>query len=284
MEILTWNIQSGLGVDGRVDLGRIENVVREMRTPDVICFQEIARNMPVFGPEVLGDQVAELQERFSEYDVFFGPVFDANGENAARQQFGNLMMSRIPVHACRHHLLPRPAASGVHHMPRQATELLVEADGEFFRIVGTHLEYFVTLHRAAQVERLICLHRESCENARKPSLAMDSGPYSGVAGTCQAVFCGDFNFRPEDLEYEALTCKRDDYTPALMDAWSIVHGGRPHDPTCGIFDHVQWTEGSHCRDFFFVSENLAERVEHIRVQTDTDASDHQPLEMRIAAP
>lgn len=282
MEILTWNIQCGLGVDGIVDLGRIENVVREMGNPDVICFQEIARHMSVFGAEILGDQVAELQERFSEHEVFFGPVVDTYGEGSARQQFGNLMMSRVPVHGCRHHLLPRPAAPGAQHMPRQATELLVEADGEPLRIVATHLEYFVPAHRTAQVERLVDLHRESCENARKPPIATDSGPYSGAPGTCNAVFCGDFNFRPEDPEYVALTRKQGDDTPALMDAWSIVHGGRPHDPTCGIFDHEQWSEGAHCRDFFFVSESLAERVEHIRVHTDTDASDHQPVEIRIA--
>ena len=42
MEIITWNVQSGLGVDGRVDLGRIAAAVRELGDPDIICFQEVA--------------------------------------------------------------------------------------------------------------------------------------------------------------------------------------------------------------------------------------------------
>ena len=46
MRILTWNIQWGLGMDGRVDLTRIVQHAREFADPDVISFQEVADNMP----------------------------------------------------------------------------------------------------------------------------------------------------------------------------------------------------------------------------------------------
>lgn len=54
--ILTWNIQCGLGCDGRVDLARIARVAQTMGEADVLCFQEVARN----DPEIAGgaDQVA----------------------------------------------------------------------------------------------------------------------------------------------------------------------------------------------------------------------------------
>lgn len=280
--ILTWNIQAGLGVDGAVDLGRIAGVVHEMADPDVVCFQEVARDIPVFGADALGDQVAELRDLFPGYEMFFGPVFDATAGNSLRQRFGNLVMSRIPVQGCRHHLLPRPSAPDVQHMQRQATELLVDAGGESLRVVSTHLEYFVAAQRVAQVERLLELHAEACDNARNPPIVTDFGPYSGAAGTCNAIFCGDFNFRPEDPEYAAMTRRPDGDMPPFLDAWKIANGERPHDPTCGIFDRAQWPGGPHCRDYFFVSEGLDARVEHVEVNTESDASDHQPLAIRIA--
>ncbi len=45
MQILSWNIQFGKGVDGAVDLGRIARRSLEfgrVAPPDVICFQEVA--------------------------------------------------------------------------------------------------------------------------------------------------------------------------------------------------------------------------------------------------
>ena len=55
-KVLTWNIQCGLGVDGRVDLVRIADVIRTMADVDVICLQEVSR----FNPELDGGQIAEL--------------------------------------------------------------------------------------------------------------------------------------------------------------------------------------------------------------------------------
>ena len=58
---------------------------------------------------------------------------------------------------------------------------------------------------------------------------------------------------------------------------ALRHGTRPHDPTCGIYDHDQWPQGAHARDFFFVSDALAGRVKDVVVDTKTNASDHQPV-------
>lgn len=46
MQIISWNIQCGLGVDGKVDLARIANVMREMGDADIICLQEVSRFNP----------------------------------------------------------------------------------------------------------------------------------------------------------------------------------------------------------------------------------------------
>ncbi len=43
--MLSWNIQWGRGIDGRVDLARTAAVAREFDA-DVLCFQEVAVNHP----------------------------------------------------------------------------------------------------------------------------------------------------------------------------------------------------------------------------------------------
>ena len=58
MEIVTWNIQCGLGCDGTTDLARIARVLRAMGEADVICLQEVSRHDPAIAGGA--DQAAEL--------------------------------------------------------------------------------------------------------------------------------------------------------------------------------------------------------------------------------
>ena len=46
MKLLSWNIQWGRGLDGRVDLARILRTIRGLGDFDVICLQEVAVNFP----------------------------------------------------------------------------------------------------------------------------------------------------------------------------------------------------------------------------------------------
>ena len=69
----------------------------------------------------------------------------------------------------------------------------------------------------------------------------------------------------------------------LKDAWTTAKPNQVHAPTCGIYDHEQWAEGPHCRDFFFVCEELADCIEDIFVDTETRASDHQPIVLTLHA-
>ena len=68
--ILTWNIQCGLGCDGRFDLARIARVAQAMGDSDVLCFQEVARHDSQYDDGA--DQVAELQALFPRHEAFFG--------------------------------------------------------------------------------------------------------------------------------------------------------------------------------------------------------------------
>lgn len=138
--ILTCNIQCGLGCDGVVDLARIARVAAAMGEADVLCFQEVARNDPQIAGGV--DQLAELKPLFPQHRAFFGAALDRQGSGDARRQFGNLVLSRLPVLQVFRHLLPHPAVGGIKHMQRQAIEVVVETRTGALRIVTTHLEYY----------------------------------------------------------------------------------------------------------------------------------------------
>ena len=271
--VVSWNIQAGLGVDGRVDLDRIGRVIVALADADVICLQEVeCPEHPASGV----DQFAAIPDLFPRHTAIDGAGVQRAAE-CGEYRFGNMVLSRLPVLSVFRHHLPWPAAPGVKHMPRQATEVTVETVAGALRVVTTHLEYHSVAHRRAQVGRLRELHAEAAAQEKYPAEAHAHGPYAGPVRPSKAVICGDFNMGVESAEYAALLEPFGDGAPGLVDAWSGLYPGRPHDPTCGVFDRVQWPAGPHCRDFFFVSEDLRPRLQSLSVDLETDASDHQPL-------
>lgn len=286
MEIVTWNMQVGRGVDGVVDLGRIARTIKAMADPDVVCLQEVARGMPEagggHGDGDGADQVAEIAAFFPGYVPVFGAALDREGGAGRRRQFGNLLLSRRPLVQIFRHLLPQPPEAGVKHMLRQAIEVVVPSGPGPLRLVTTHLEYHSQAHRLAQVERLRALHEEVCGHLAHPPLTLDSGPYAPEPRPASAVLCGDFNVLPDDPVYARLLAPFGAGVPALHDAWRLAAPERPHAPTCGVHDRVQWPEGPHCRDYVLVTTDLAARVVALEVDGQTAASDHQPLRLVLA--
>ena len=275
--IVSWNIQAGLGVDGRVDLGRIGRVIAALADADIVCLQEVESS----GRAASGvDQFAAIPDLFPLHTGIDGAsVQRAAGREAYR--FGNMMLSRLPVLSVFRHHLPWPATPGIKHMPRQATEVAVETSAGPLRMVTTHLEFHSPAHRQAQVARLRELHAEAAAQEKNPGRASAHGPYAGLERPAAAVICGDFNMEVESDPYAAMLEPFDDGVPGLVDAWPELYPGRPHDPTCGVFDRAQWPAGPHCRDYFFVSEDLRSRLVSLSVDVETDASDHQPIALTL---
>lgn len=238
-----------------------------MGEADVLCFQEVSRNDPAIAGGA--DQAAELQALFPDYQAVFGP-----GMDRPPRQFGNLLLSRLPVLQIFRHLLPRPAEGGIKHMQRQAIEAVVETRAGALRVMTTHLEYYSPSHRAAQLERLRALQAEVTENEARPPKPAPS-PYDPVPRPASLVLCGDLNLLPDDAEYKAL------FQAPLLDAWRSSRPGEPDPPTTGLFDRKQWPMGGHCRDYFAVTADVARRIAAIEVDVATDASDHQPLRLAL---
>src|SRR5687768_15212855 len=146
MRLLSWNVQWCRGMDGAVDPARIARFVKQSNV-DIACLQEVAVNIPELGA---ADQVQSLVRELPGYEAFFAAAVDLPG----RSQFGNLILSRLPVGRVLRHSLPWPASADTASMPRCAVEAVI---GDV-RATTTHLEYYSRSHREAQVERLGEIH------------------------------------------------------------------------------------------------------------------------------
>ena len=283
MKLVTWNIQWGLGLDGRVDLARIVSTARELADFDVLCMQEIADNFPAPGLEANDDrdEFAELGKLLPGYTRVQGYGVDLLGENGRRRRFGNVIFSRYTVLSARRHPLPWPADPSIDTMPRVAVEATVETPIGAMRITTSHLEYYSDVQRQAQARALREIHEEACERARRPSPAVrEGGPFDPTPQTELAMLVGDFNFPPENRAYDAIQQPLANGLPRYRDAWPIVHGHQPHTPTFCVHQH-KYSKTPYCCDFVFVSEPLADRVRSIRVDSATQASDHQPVVVEL---
>ena len=162
-------------------------------------------------------------------------------------------------------------------MARQATEIVISTDFGNLRMLNTHLEFFSEKQQLAQVKRIRELHEEACDQSQSPGIDHPSSPFAVINRSEKMVICGDFNFIPESSPYKLITSDFSPEIPNLIDAWKVVHPNKARTPTCGIFDNKQWKKGPHCRDYFFISQNMSKQIRKFSVNTETAASDHQPI-------
>jgi endonuclease/exonuclease/phosphatase family metal-dependent hydrolase len=270
VRLISWNIQWCRGIDGRVDPARIASVARRLADPDICCFQEVAVNFPALAGSAGEDQAAILQALFPGFSAHFAWAVDVPDGSGGRRRFGNLILSRLPVQRVLRHSLPWPPEPGAPSMPRVALEAVVEAPWGLVSVVTTHLEYYSARQRGAQVDRLKDLLAESgAHSATEPAPQYKSGPFAPLARPASSILTGDFNMRPDDPLIARLL-------ESYSDAWRIAHPDVPHPPSFFLHDKTQGT-APYCCDFVFVTGNLAPRIASVRVDAQTQASDHQPV-------
>ena len=278
--IVSWNIQNGFGSDGILSLKRIAQTIVEMGEPDIICLQEVSVHMTLQDGSV-DDQVQALSSLFEGYTHFFGKAVDTlAADQSQREQFGNLILSRYPVHNVFYHHLPQPHDGPIKQMPRQMVELSVQTPSAPLRIMTTHLEYHSARQRQEQVKKIMAIQSEVSALENDPPKAESSGPYVQMIRPGRCVLCGDFNFLTNSTEYLEITNPQTQHNP-LVDAWTLYSSDKPHPPTCGVYDSLQWPQGPHCRDFIFITPNLKDSVKNMTVNTNTNGSDHQPLMLKL---
>ena len=76
MKVVSWNIQWGLGVDGRVDLDRLVRDAREIADFDVLCLQEVTDNFTELKANPGVNEFAAIAALLPEFTAVEGVALD----------------------------------------------------------------------------------------------------------------------------------------------------------------------------------------------------------------
>jgi endonuclease/exonuclease/phosphatase family metal-dependent hydrolase len=249
VRLVTFNVHHGVGDDRRHDLPRLAKVLAAAEA-DVVCLQEVDR---YFGDRSEDVDQALLLSRALDMQLAWGPAIDeARPGDDRRRQYGNALLSRLPILVSDVHPLPGTGE------PRSALRTLVELDGGALWVTTTHLTTRSPAERAEQVAMLRALH---------------------TAPMTTGVVVGDLNAAPDAPELAALRAD-------LSDAWELA----PERDDQTRWRFWQREEGlthparsPHARiDQVWVTPGIT--VAGARVLDGAGASDHLPLAVDLLVP
>lgn len=148
VEVMSFNIAHGRGLDGVVDLERTAQVI-EASGADIVGLQEVDQ---VFSTRSgLVDQPAWLAERLGMHVVFGGNLASTTG------RYGTAILSRYPIVEAVNHALPNHG-----HEQRGAQEVVLDAAGTRLRVINTHLTNSrVEAEQRAQIAALVDIVSDS---------------------------------------------------------------------------------------------------------------------------
>jgi endonuclease/exonuclease/phosphatase family metal-dependent hydrolase len=277
MRFLAYNIQYGLGRDGRYDLARI---AREIDGADVIALQEVERFWCRSG-EV--DEPAVIAAHLPDYYWVFGANLDMHAGTPAapnrRRQFGTMLLSKTPILSSRNFPLPKFGTLEQHSIQQGVLEGVVATASGPLRVYSIHLSHLCPETRLPQVEAILDVHRRAygeggawCGGHPDPDAGWTEGEMPPMPR--EAVLMGDFNFTPESAEYARLVgpktaahgrlANRDGFVDTWVVAGHAEEAGRSH-PGGGRIDHI------------FVVADLAPKVRAAGIASDAEGSDHWPV-------
>lgn len=277
MIFVSYNIQWGTGKDGRVDLPRIAG---EIGDADVIALQEVDR---YWSRSNMADQVAGIAGLFPRHYWVYGPAMDLDGSLREadgqvvnrRRQFGNMLLSRMPILTSRNHLLPKWNLPEKLSLQRAALEAVIAAPLGPLRVYSLHLNHTDAAERLAQAARL----REIVTAAPDEGGAWSGSVYNPVweqdgpqpPSPARALLLGDFNLKPDSEEHAALLAGED----GLIDAWRALGHDEASGWTCPLKD------GNWRIDYAFATPDLKNRLRNMTVDHQAQGSDHQPIRIEI---
>lgn len=155
MRLLSYNIHKGIGGrDRRYDLSRTVEVITGA-SPDVVCLQEVDRNVPRSRHENQPQILAEALQATGRLYQLNVPVKGGG--------YGNLILSRWPIQT--HHQVSLRMRA---RKPRGAQIVTIETPEGLLQVVNWHLG-LVESERLWQVERLLT-HRLYLEGLEVPGL------------------------------------------------------------------------------------------------------------------
>jgi endonuclease/exonuclease/phosphatase family metal-dependent hydrolase len=176
LRVFCFNIHHAEGDDGRVDLDRIAEIVRAS-DPDVVCLQEVDRNLPRTGHVDMPARLAELLRMHAIFEANYR--FDGG-------EYGNCTLTRLPILEHENLALPNPGRAE----PRGALRVRVAWNGLAVDVWNTHFGL-----------------KPDERKAQGEALAARLGPGPTLA-------CGDFNEDGRGAGLQALLARLHDTFPA----------------------------------------------------------------------
>jgi endonuclease/exonuclease/phosphatase family metal-dependent hydrolase len=180
--LMTYNIRHGEGMDGRIDLERIAELIRR-EGADVVALQEVDRGVTRSGRRDLAGELAALT---GMKHVFSNNFHFQGGE------YGNALLTRATVSGWRntHYRMLREGEQ------RGLLWVELEMAGRRLVVMNTHLDF-----RPDDTERL--------SNVREIMVAGGGIKADGV------IICGDFNSVPGSPTHEAMKERFEDVWEAV---------------------------------------------------------------------
>jgi endonuclease/exonuclease/phosphatase family metal-dependent hydrolase len=281
VKFVSYNIQYGIGLDGRFDLPRI---VSSIHGADIIALQEVTRN---FNRNGHVDMVADLQTLLANHYSVFGAACDLDAGSAIEQgrvvnrrfQFGNMIFSRWPILSTRTLLLPRTRTLDKLNLQRGATEAVIATPKGPIRVYSVHLDHVHRDERIAQIRFL---------KDRAQLYGFEGGAISGAhefdlpqpPSTEDFVLMGDFNMVPESPEYREMVGGVDALYGRQIRATHPVDAlaglGKRHAASYSWIDPKNHAERLFL-DYCFLSHGLVERLTDAFVDETAFGSDHLPV-------
>lgn len=286
MKFVSFNIQYGLGLDGKFNVQRIADAIRDA---DIIALQEVTRNLPKNSradlPEVIAGLLPEFFHAFGAGAVTDAGSAIVDGRARMRQvEFGNMILSRHPILATRNILLPRSRTFDHLNLQRSALEALIGTPTGAIRVYSVHLDHRSPEERISQIAFL---------KARIVNYAHEGGAVSGGAefgfpelpSPEDYVIMGDFNMKPEQPEYIAMAGASDLYygrTPSSSSPTDALDRLGKRGDGSYTWEEPGKPDIRQYLDYCFLSASLLPRLKEGWVDETCIASDHKPVWVEIA--
>lgn len=210
LRVMTYNIHVGVGMDKKLDLQRIADVINRER-PDLVGLQEVDRGVTRTEGK---DEIAELAG-MTRMNFAFAPNLDFQGG-----KYGVAILSRFPIKNTEHRMFENRRESE----RRGMLKIEVEIDRKTVSFVTTHLDYQFDDGRLFETEQLL------------KNLESVKGPLIVVA---------DLNDIPTGSSYKLMSNLFDDAwmtSQAKGDGFSF-----PADKPSKRIDHIFYRKGGGVR-------------------------------------
>jgi endonuclease/exonuclease/phosphatase family metal-dependent hydrolase len=279
MEVVSYNIQFGRGLDGAIDLVRS---CRAIRGADIICLQEVDQGWKRSGEK---DQAREIAGLLPTYYYVYGSSFDVDASSHSahgavvnrRRRHGNMILSRWPILSSRCINLPKQHYDDRFNMQMTCVEAVIDTGAIVTRVYSYHAGYLDSAERLEQVSYFAGVFARSPleKGAWSGKRDIDGDDWSNQRDTPQmplsAIVCGDFNAALDTEEYQLLLG-----ATGLSDCWEFADPLNRETTTLRK-DSSKDIQVSGKIDHIMVTPDLCARVNRVAIDDDADGSDHKPI-------